>query len=129
MAPMIDIVFLLLIFFIVNIQFTKDEYDLEVAVPTSTEGNEDKARAISEIVINIRVDGSTVVNGKVLTEDELLSHLSNIARVHENQPVRMRGDGAISWETMVKVIDIVERAGIWNISFATQKPQREALNR
>ena len=123
MAPMIDIVFLLLIFFIVTFQFTKDEYDLKVAVPTATEGKEDKQRAISEIVINIREDGTTIVNGQELTEQELHSHLSNIARVHENQPVRLRGDGASSWQTMADVINTVERAGIWNISFATQKPK------
>ena len=35
----------------------------------------------------------------------------------------LRGDGKASWQTMVEVIDIVERAGIWTISFATQKPR------
>ena len=123
MAPMIDIVFLLLIFFIVTFQFSRAEKDLKVSVPTSTEGKESQ-RSLSEIIINIRADGQTIVNGKVLSDQELYDRLVNIARVHENQPVRLRGDGASSWQTMVEVIDIVERAGIWNISFATQKPER-----
>ncbi len=63
-----------------------------------------------------------VIDGQVLTEDEVLTKLTIIARIYENQPVRLRADANTDWQTMVGVMDIVERAGIWNISFATQKP-------
>ena len=122
LAPMIDIVFLLLIFFIVTWQFSRSEMDLKVSVPTSTEGRDNK-RSLREIIINVREDGSMIVDGKALTEEEVLSKLAVIVRLDENQPVRLRGDGAADWQTMVGVIDVVERAGIWNISFATQKPR------
>jgi biopolymer transport protein ExbD len=122
LAPMIDIVFLLLIFFIVTWQFSRSEMDLKVSVPTSTEGR-DNRRSLREIIINVRDDGSMIVDGQLLTEEEVLSKLAIIVRLDENQPVRLRGDAGASWQTMVEVIDIVERAGIWNISFATQKPQ------
>ncbi len=122
LAPMIDIVFLLLIFFIVTWQFSRSEMDLKVSVPTSTEG-EDRRRSINEIIVNVRENGEMVIDGQVLTADEVLTKLTIIARINENQPVRLRGDGVAQWQTMVGVIDIVERAGIWNISFATQKPQ------
>ena len=122
LAPMIDIVFLLLIFFIVTWQFSRSEMDLKVSVPTSTEGRDNK-RSLREIIINVRDDGTMIVDGKALTEEEVLSKLAVIVRLDENQPVRLRGDGGADWQTMVEVIDIVERAGIWNISFATQKPK------
>jgi biopolymer transport protein ExbD len=122
LAPMIDIVFLLLIFFIVTWQFSRSEMDLKVSVPTSTEGR-DNRRSLREIIINVRDDGTMIVDGQLLTEEEVLSKLAIIVRLDENQPVRLRGDAGASWQTMVEVIDIVERAGIWNISFATQKPQ------
>lgn len=122
LAPMIDIVFLLLIFFIVTWQFSRAELDLKVSVPTSTEGK-DSRRALSEIIVNIREDGALLVNGQALTENQLFTKLSTIARVHENQPVRLRGDGAAAYQQIVRVIDICQRAGIWNLSFATQKPQ------
>ena len=124
LAPMIDIVFLLLIFFIVTWQFSRSEMDLKVSVPTSTEG-EDRRRSLNEIIINVRETGEMVIDGQVLTEEEVLAKLTIIARINENQPVRLRGDGVAEWQTMVSVISIVERAGIWNISFATQKPQPE----
>ena len=59
---------------------------------------------------------------KASRKKQVLSKLAAISRVDKNQPVRLRGDGIASWQTMVGVIDIVERAGIWNISFATQRP-------
>jgi biopolymer transport protein ExbD len=121
LAPMIDIVFLLLIFFIVTWQFSRSEMDLKVKVPTSTEGQEPH-RNYNEIIINVRDSGEMLVDGENLTEEQLFAKLKVISRVNENQPVRLRADADASWQTMVEVIDIVERGGIWNISFATQRP-------
>ena len=122
LAPMIDIVFLLLIFFLVTWQFSRSEQDSKVKVPTSSQGTDDN-RAISEIVINIRQGGEVVVNAQVLDHDELLAKLKAIVEVHENQPVRLRGDGEITYQTLMGIIDICQKAGIWNISFATRQPE------
>ena len=91
-------------------------------VPTSTQGKEEN-RAISEINVNIRQNGEVVINGRVLTDSQLLGKLRAIVEVHKNQPVRLRGDGNITYQTLMGVIDICQKAGIWNISFATRKPE------
>lgn len=122
MAPLIDIVFLLLIFFLVTWQFSRSEQDSKVKVPTSTQGKEEH-RAQSEIVVNIRSNGDLVINGQALNEKELLRKLRAIVEVYENQPVRLRGDGEITYQTLMGVIDVCQKAGIWNISFATRKPE------
>ena len=121
LAPMIDIVFLLLIFFLVTWQFSRSEQDSRVKVPTSSQGREE-TRAISEINVNIRENGEVVINGENLTESQLLTKLQAIVEVHQNQPVRLRGDGNITYQTLMGVIDICQQAGIWNISFATRRP-------
>ena len=121
MAPMIDIVFLLLIFFIVTWQFSRDEMDLKIAVPTSEEGA-DPQRVLGEIVLNVRADGSVSVWGETKTKAGLAETLSAIAAQHKNQPVRVRGDSATPFQEIVEVIDICQKSGIWNISFATQRP-------
>lgn len=121
LAPMIDIVFLLLIFFIVTWQFSKDEKDLEVAVPTAEEGA-DLTRTKGEIIINILADGVIRVEGSTVNLPQLRKKLADIARQYENQPVRVRGDGAVPYQRIVEVIDTCQKAGIWNISFATQRP-------
>ena len=121
LAPMIDIVFLLLIFFIVTWQFTKSETELSVSVPTATEGAEPE-RQRGEIVINILGDGTIRVDSVTMDLAQLLKTLAPIAEQYKNQPVRIRGDGAVSYQRVVEVIDTCTKAGIWNISFATQRP-------
>ena len=124
LAPMIDIVFLLLIFFIVTWQFTKSETELNVAVPTAEEGS-DLNRPKGEIIINILADGTLRVEGSTVDLLQLREKLAAIAIRHENQPVRIRGDGAVAYQRIVEVIDTCQKAGIWNISFATQRPDPE----
>ncbi len=121
LAPMIDIVFLLLIFFIVTWQFTRAETELSVSVPTAQEGA-DPQRQIGEIVINILGDGTIRVEGTTVDLAQLLEKLAEIAKKYENQPVRIRGDGGVPYQRIVEVIDTCQKAGIWNISFATQRP-------
>ena len=121
LAPMIDIVFLLLIFFIVTWQFTKSETELSVAVPTAQEGA-DPERQSGEIVINILAEGTIRVEGATVDLDQLLAKLAPIATAFDNQPVRIRGDGGVEYQRIVEVIDTCQKAGIWNISFATQRP-------
>ena len=121
LAPMIDIVFLLLIFFIVTWQFTKSETELSVSVPTAQEGA-DPERQRGEIVINILANGMIKIEGTSVDLPQLLKKLASIAAQYENQPVRIRGDGGVAYQRIVEGIDTCQKAGIWNISFATQKP-------
>ena len=117
---MIDIVFLLLIFFIVTWQFSQAELDLKVSVPSSTDSKERESRSYLEIIINVRSDGSTYVNGELLSQEALYNKLSAITRVDRDQPVRVRGDADTDFQYVVRVMDVCTRAGVWNISFATQ---------
>ena len=120
LAPMIDIVFLLLIFFIVTWQFSRAELDLQVSVPSSTDSKERESRSYLEIIINVRADGSTYVNGDLVADNALYDKLSAITRVDRDQPVRIRGDADTDFQHVVRVMDVCTRAGVWNISFATQ---------
>lgn len=122
LAPMIDILLLLLSFFIISWQFSKSETELNVSVPTAQEGAEpDRARG--EIIINVLADGALRVEGLTVDLKQLSDKLSKIAKQFENQPVRIRGDGGVAYQRIVEVIDTCQEAGIWNISFATQRPE------
>jgi len=124
LAPMIDIVFLLLIFFIVTWQFSRSETEMKISVPSSQEGADPK-RVLGEIIVNVRVTGEVVVGGQVMSQTQLRGKLAAIARQHKNQPIRLRGDADCAYQTIVEVIDTCQKAGIWNISFATQRKKAE----
>jgi biopolymer transport protein ExbD len=121
LAPMIDILLLLLCFFIISWQFSQSETELNVAVPTAQEGAEPE-RMRGEIIINVLAEGLIRVEGVTVDRQQLFEKLSKIAKQYENQPVRIRGDGDVPYQRIVEVIDTCQKAGIWNISFATQRP-------
>lgn len=122
LAPMIDILLLLLGFFIISYQLTRSETVLDVKVPTAEEGAEPEERQRGEIIINILADGGIRVEGLNVDLKQLEEKLSTISRQFKNQPVRLRGDASVAYQRMVEVIDTCQKAGIWNISFATQRP-------
>lgn len=124
LAPMIDIVFLLLIFFIVTWKYNQSERELNVSVPTAEEGTE-LNRSKGEIIINVLKDGIIKVEGIEVDLVQLQQRLKAIAEQFENQPVRIRGDGEVAYQRIVEVIDTCQKSGIWNISFATQRPKTE----
>jgi len=124
LAPMLDVVFQLLIFFLVSFEFQRTELDMKVSVPSAQEGADPK-RALGEIIVNVRADGEVVVEGQSMTQAQLKAKLSAIAKQHQNQPIRLRGDAKCEYQTIVEVIDTCQKAGIWNISFATQRKTGE----
>jgi biopolymer transport protein ExbD len=130
LAPMIDIVFLLLIFFLVTYQITEQEKDLNIALPSTSEGSQE-ARVANKIVINLSKDNVITISGQVFTREELRKTLDRIVEMAElsgkggadRQPIRIRVDRETLSEDLLQLVDEIRRAGIWNIDFATRMPQ------
>jgi biopolymer transport protein ExbD len=118
---MIEIVFLLLIFFIVTWNFARYETELDVTVPAAEEGKEQQ-RDFRQVIINVREDGSIVMNRRELTRDELFTRMKELRDLYPDQPVILRGDVNTRYQNIVEVLDVARKAGIWNIAFATSKP-------
>ena len=124
MAPMIDIVFLLLIFFIVTWDSKANEKEIEISLPAADEG-QDPRRNIGEIIVNIRADGTIVLNKQEITAEQLTAKLATIvANYNADQAVILRGDKETSYDDIVRVLDACKKAKIWNVAFIT-KPNEE----
>jgi len=123
LAPLVDVLFLLVIFFAVTFQASKEEKLMDVSVPAAEEGKDRKQTSVGEIIINVKNDGGIVVNGQPLTVDELLGKLHNIAELYKDQAVINRGDTQTAYDKIIKVLDTCQKAGIWNIAFATRDPK------
>lgn len=122
LAPMIDVVFLLLIFFIVTWQFARFERDMDISVPAAEEA-ENTDRQAGEIIVNVRSDGSIILNGRDVSEPELLTKLQSISEAYPDQAVILRGSSDADFQSIINVLDQIKKAGIWNVAFATTKPQ------
>lgn len=126
LAPLIDILLLLLLFFIITMNFAKQETEIEIAVPAAEEGKVNEDRTYGEIVINVKKDGAITMEGQTLTEDQLLKKLQLIASVHKDQAVILRSDENSLYKFTINVLDVCQKAGIWNVSFATRPPEDAA---
>lgn len=121
-APMLDVVFQLLAFFLLTSVYSAWENEISVALPTAQTATTPQ-RLPGEIIINVIRDGSIVVNGRTLDEPALGSLLNRLAQLFPGQPVLIRADKATAYEHVVHVLDHCRKAEIWNISFATSQPE------
>lgn len=125
LAPMLDVVFLLLIFFVVTQKIILNEQDLKVKVPTAPKSTEEESRAIDEIIINAREENDELIitiDREVFTLEKLKALLQRMIAVNPNQPVRIRADAEMHWQKVADVISTCSQAGVWNVSFSKQLP-------
>ncbi len=117
-TPMIDVVFLLLCFFITTAVFSQWEYEIDIVLPTAVSGKVPD-RLPGEVIVNVNREGVITINSNVLTPDDLLSRLFRLAQLFPGQPIVVRADRETAYQHVMAVIDRCRQADIWNISFAT----------
>lgn len=128
LAPLVDVLLLLVIFFAVSYKFGLDEQLMDISVPAADEGKERSRTSVGEIVVNVKTDGGIVVNGQNITQEELLAKLKSIASIYKDQAVIIRGDVKTDYDHIIRVLDTCQKAGIWNVAFATRKPEAAEPN-
>jgi len=122
MTPMIDVVFLLLCFFVSSQIFAQWETEIDITLPTARTG-EVPQRLPGEIIVNILASGEVIVNGRSLDSEQLGSMLSRVVTLFPGQPVLLRADKTTAYEHVIRVLDLCRQSDIWNISFATGVPE------
>ena len=121
LTPMIDVVFLLLCFFVTSQIFSQWETEIDIALPTAATGDMPQ-RLPGEVIINVLADGTAVVNGQSLDDAQLRGMMDRLVQLFPGQPVLLRADKTTAYEHVVRVLDTCRQADIWNISFATLAP-------
>ena len=128
LAPMIDCVFLLIIFFLVTTSFIKLEQDLTIKLPVQSRQLKTKAPPPQPIVVNVKY----LAGGKAYyrLENERMSMSSlrirlSRARVRsKNQTaVVIRGDRRVKWEHVAAVMSCCAQAGITKVSATVEITQ------
>ncbi len=123
-APMVDILLVLLVFFIVTWNFALSENALDVKVPTAANAGEQQPY-VNQVVLNVRANGTVVLNRKEISLPELEEKLRALSELYPDQAVILRGDEAAAYRSIVEVLDLCRKANIWNIDFATAQPQQQ----
>lgn len=122
LAPMIDIVFVILIFFVATYAVTREEKLLGLNLPETTSGKPESRQRL-QILINLNKDGVIFIDRRLLASELLerrLEQLTAFAASEDERPaVVIRADGDCAHRKVVAVMDLCARAGIKQIHFSS----------
>jgi len=123
LTPLIDVVFLLLIFFMVTTTFNQ-QAELRVNLPEASV--EEQSLEVIPIEITIDPAGTYYVNGQSLANNKaktLFQSLQKIVAGDKEKSVIIRADAATPHQAVVTAMDTVAKVGVSNLSIATSKTQ------
>jgi biopolymer transport protein ExbD len=119
MTPMIDVVFLLIIFFLVSSHLVQQETQLELDLPLAVTGAEAEEEGGKRVTINLKADGTVLLGASEATLEELDGRLAfERERTSEPLEVRIRADDGIPFGEVKPVLVACAKAGIWDVRFA-----------
>lgn len=124
MTPMIDVVFLLLIFFMVTTTFNR-ETKLKVQLP---EAQSEHSEVNKHLEITIDAQGIYFINSQQLVNqrmDTLKKALSDAAAQHKDQPLVISADAKTPHQSVITVLDVASQLNLTNITFATKAPKAQ----
>ena len=119
---MVDILLVLLVFFIVTWNFAISENELDIKIPSASKAKEPQSY-VGQVVVNVKADGSIIMNRKPFTAEALRSKLKELSNLYPDQAVILRGDQRTNYKSIVDVLDICRNANIWNVAFATARTE------
>ncbi len=123
MAPMIDVVFLLLIFFMCASTFHELEAEENVELPVASKSKVEETTE-GRMVINVDKDGIITYQSNQFTLLQLKKHISGISGYQKIASVLIRGDKETDHKYIMKIMEICSSEGIWNVWFATYKEKK-----
>ena len=120
MTPMVDVMMLLVIFFMMSTVFIVDDMGFAVNLPQAS-----TAKAVTDAVsVAVDKDGKIGVNGQLVAKAELAAKIGGMAAANQGMVVSLKADKEASHGQVVEVMDVIRRAGIAKISIAVEEPGR-----
>ncbi|MHB0957823.1 MAG: ExbD/TolR family protein [Pirellulaceae bacterium] len=124
MTPMIDVVFQLIIFFLVTNHLVKQEAQLELPLPIAESGQAAVEENIPRLTVNVLLDGTLMLAGRTMSDDELYDRLrEKLLDVGSGLQVRIRSDRSVPFQFVEPILLACARAGIWDVSFAVYRAE------
>lgn len=121
LTPLIDVVFLLLVFFLVTTRFAQEDYELAVVLPSASEAQPLMVEP-KELFINVDRQGNYVVDGQIMVRDEVEEVLRQaVANNPVNQSVVIRADKRVEFDHVVAIMNLCNRTGVRDYSVTTQQ--------
>ncbi|MGV3485213.1 MAG: ExbD/TolR family protein [Planctomycetaceae bacterium] len=123
LTPMIDVVFLLLIFFMVGSRFGDAEGRIEVSVPGVGELRS-MTRVPDERMVEVTGDGMITLDNQAVNEQQLADQLRFAHSQYPDVKVAVRGDGQASFQRIAEVLQVIRSSGVKQMGIAARSTRR-----
>lgn len=120
LAPMLDVMFLLLIFFVVTANFRAEEHQIDINLPAAESG-EPMSTQRSEVIVNVRADDTILVGAAEYSPEQLRAVLRQLIADYPDERVIVRGDSEARHGRIMTVVDLARAVGVRHIDVATVK--------
>ena len=121
-TPLIDVVFLLIIFFLVASHFVRSEQAETIELPDATGEMDDEAQSPHRLTVTINVQGQYFIGGEPVDEQTVMNRITELAESSRQSGIkpqlRLRGHRHAQYGPMRKLIEQAARHGIQSIRFA-----------
>ncbi len=119
LTPMIDVVFLLIIFFMVGTQFTEKETQIDLKLPGAGELQAMVAPPDRREIV-VTAEGAILLDGQSLSPEQLSAQLQTMRSRFPDLRVVVRADGKAQHQAVAAVYGAVNRAGVADMSIAVR---------
>ena len=122
MTPMIDVVFQLIIFFVVTAAMQDKAMETNVLMAMAPNGPVETVKDPRTVIVDVVADGTIQIMKSRVSEGQLFTLLNNARKTAgQSTPIVIRGDLTAKHEAIKRVMDICGKAGLWKIRFAALK--------
>lgn len=121
LTPMIDVVFLLIIFFMVGARFTEESHDqqFDVELPSAA-AVQSMSRAPDPLVVTVYRSGRITIKDRDFDQNQLVQELASAKAAYADQAVLIRGDGQGQYQAVIDVMNACHQVQIKKFSLAFQ---------
>jgi biopolymer transport protein ExbD len=120
MIPMIDILFNLIIFFLVGTTFITSERDIALRVPEVADQKGSLSSAPEFRVVNVYRDGTITLDETAVSLDEMTQRLTQARSQYSDLGVQVRGDGRGTFQQVAEVLNGCKQAGIQELAISVR---------
>lgn len=119
-VSLIDILAILLIFFIVTTTFQKNQPRLQINLPDSKNAENAAADKDQPLLLQVKNDSQIALDNEPVSIETLAASLKAAREKHPDRPIAMQADKDAPFGVVVKVLDALKEAGIKNVPAFTQ---------
>ena len=120
LTPMIDVTFLIVIFFLVGTQFRQEDRLIDLTLPQVADAAEPKSAAPERKIINVNRDGTISYEGQNVTVEQLRESLAAARAEYEGLGVIVRGDAHGEFQFVANAVSAAQEAGISDMGIAVR---------